>query len=532
VTTEAPAWPVGKVYFSPRVYDFQARGIAESVLMGDVMAVWDTGIGKSHLAMGASGILFEDGLIDLVLLVAEKNKIHEWVADFKKFTALEPFLYHGPKRKKLFERHRGPDGFEAHTDVVVSTYETLRSDVATFVKGPGRGTSIRDGEMLTWLRGRRIMVVYDEIGKLGPSRSSKLYKAHAYLLKELRKLDPNLRVLGLTATPISRDWENAFNELRLVQPEAMPTVGDFDKLMVKSRHPVYGTPTWRGENIEQFVAMCEPLIIRKRKTDADVIDQFPKQVEEVRRVSLIKAHKELYDLVESLAFDDAGNYMEVPGLWTLLRQVAGHPAALCHSAEKGTQLAQMLCEGLGESFLRAVPSSKSEALLSYLKPLVLGQGAKVMVFTFFGQSVLRELKREISAEGMAVYPYHGGMSAAQQRDMLADFRRSSGAGVLLASDSGARGINVPEATYVVEYEVATHAVRLQRMNRSHRIDSTAETVHCMSLVLDGTVEENVVATMLARNTASDTLLGDHDAGADFTTAEDRRRIFESRRKKR
>jgi SNF2 family DNA or RNA helicase len=103
--------------------------------------------------------------------------------------------------------------------------------------------------------------------------------------------------------------------------------------------------------------------------------------------------------------------------------------------------------------------------------------------------------------------------------------------VLLASDAGARGINVPEATYVVEYDVATHAVRLQRMNRSHRIDSTAETVHCMSFVLDGTVEEDIVGRMLERNHTADTLLGDTDAGEDFISAADRREIFESRRKR-
>jgi SNF2 family DNA or RNA helicase len=528
--TTTIAWPAERMYFSERVYDFQADGIAEAYLMKRRMAVFDTGLGKTHLAMGTAGLAFEDGEIDLTLIIAEKNKIREWVADFKKFTRLEPVLYHGTGRERRLEKaHKA-----GKAQVVVSTYETIRNDCAAFLKNPGgRGIVIRDGKLMPFLRGRKILAVYDEMAKLGASRSSKLYKGHHYLLKELRKLDPDLRVLGLTATPISRDWENAFNELRLVEPGQMPTVTGFDDLMVRSRHPVYGTATWRTENIPAFVSLCEPLIIRKRKTDPDVIEEFPKQIEEVRQVEMGKAQRELYELVEGLAWDDAGNFQEVPGLYVALRQLAGHPASIIHSAANGSQIPQMLLEGLGEDFLRSVPSAKTEALLEYLRPLVLGQGAKVMVFTYFGQSVLRELARELSDAGIPMYLNHGGLTGKAQHDAIDAFRTSSGPGVLLSSDAGARGINVPEATYIVEYESAlSYANRTQRMNRSHRIDSTAASVHCMTFVLDGTVEETIVSSMLARNEATDTLLGDTDAGEDFVSAGDRRRLFSMARARR
>ena len=526
-TTE---WPAQRMYFSERVYNFQAEGIAEAVLMRNRLAVYDCGTGKTHVGMGTAGICFEDGEIDLVLCVAERNKIREWGADFKRFTRLSPVLYHGTGREKRLEKAHA----KGAAQVVVSSYETIRNDCAAFLKNPnGRGTVIRDGKLLPWLRDKKILVIYDEMTKLGASRSSRLYKGHFYLLKELRKVDPRLRVLGLTATPMERNWENAFNELRLIEPSAMPSVGGFEELMVKSRD-MYGNPRWKAEGIEAFVQMCAPLIMRKRKTDPDVVNEFPAQVEEVTYVEMNKAQKELYQLVEGFAWDDEGNFQEIPGLYWALRQIAGHPASLIHSAADGSRIPRMLVETLGEDFLRKAGSAKTDALLDYLRPLVLGQGAKAMVFTFFGQSVLRELHTALTDAGIAVYLNHGGLTAKGQSDAIQSFRTCSGAAVLLSSDAGARGINVPEATYVVEYESAlTFTKRRQRMDRSHRIDSKAASVHCMTFVLDGTVEEAIVSTMLNRNADQDRLLGDdEDGGEYFVSAEDRRMLFSMARARR
>lgn len=525
-----PARVIEQVYHSDRIYNFQAEGIAETVLMRRRLAAWDCGTGKTHLAMGTSGICFEDAEIDLVLVIAEKNKIRPWVADFHEFTTLKAVLYHGTGREKRLAKAHA----KGEAQVVVTTYETARNDCAAFVKNPkGRGTVIRDGKLMDFLRGRKILVVYDEMAKLGASRSSRLYKGHFYLLKELRKVDPELRVLGLTATPMEAgEWENIFNELRLVEPSAMPTVAGFEELMVRSRD-IYGRPKWKTENVPSFVAMCSPLIMRKRKTDPDVMAEFPRQVEEATHVDMGRAERELYQLVEGFAWDDKGQFQEIPGLYMALRQLAGHPASLIHSAAEGTRIPKMLVDTLGEDYLRSIGSAKTEALLEYLRPLILGQRAKAMVFTFFGQSVLRELDTALSEAGMTVYLNHGGLTSKAQHDAIEEFRHRNGPAVLLSSDAGARGINVPEATYIVEYESSlTYANRRQRMDRSHRIDSTAASVHCMTFVLNGTVEEAIVSNMLNRNEMQDILLGDTDAGEHFISASDRRRIFSMSRARR
>lgn len=515
----------GSIYQSKfgRLFDFQADHVAEGYLRLDltgvwdgVLVVWDTGTGKTHFAMALASYLYEDDEIDAVILVAEKGKVGEWEEDFHSSTSLTTYLHHGTGRQKRFEKQGVPD-------VLISTYETIKADAAVFYQDPGkRGTSIKSGWLTEQYVGKRVLVVYDESTKL-KNRSSKNYKAHEHFLKRLSKA-AHLRVAGLTATPVEKDYEDAFNQGRLLRPDLMPTVSFFDERYVKGRHPQYGTPTYYEERMHEFALTMRPLILRKRKTDPDVIDQFPRQVEESKHIVLPEAQYALYEALEELGQEHVSEHEEpLPGLWTVLRQVAGYPEALIHS-QGG--LARQIVAAFGEDYLRSAPSGKADWLLSYLDPLVSGQQAKAVVFTFFGQSILPLLARDIRKAGIQVWTNHGGMTPAQQTEMRLGFRQSIKPGVFLTSDAGARGLNLPEASYVVEYESAlTYANRTQRINRAHRIDSDNAIVTCMTAFADHTVEDMIAHKMIGRNEQHDLLLDDEDSGENWISAEDRRTML-------
>lgn len=528
-----PLMPSGTLYHSPRgLYEFQATGIADGYLRLEshgqwdgILVVWDTGTGKTHFAMALAALLYEDDEIDAVLLVAEKGKVGEWVADFEAFTSLRTYLHHGSGREKRFQKLGMPD-------VLVTTYETAKADMAKAVKEPGkRGTSIRDGWLLESYRGKRVLVVYDEITKL-KNRGNGNYKAHEHMLKALSK-SAHLRVAGLTATPVEKDYEDAFNQGRLLRPDLMPLVGQFNSRFVKGRDP-FGRPTYFHERMHEFARIMSPLILRKRKTDPDVIEQFPQQVEESKHLVLSEPEYALYEALEELGQE----YLEendepLPGLWTCLRQVAGYPEGLIHS--RGA-LATQLVSAFGTDYLRELGSTKSDWLRSYLEPIVLGQDDKAVVFTFFGQSILPLIARDLRKAGITVWTNHGGMTPAEQTENRLGFRQSTRPGVFLTSDAGARGLNLPEALYVVEYESAlTFANRTQRLNRIHRIDSTHASVTSMTCFADYTVEDLIGHKMISRNQQHDVLLEDDADGEHFITAEDRRamlRISRGRKVKR
>jgi SNF2 family DNA or RNA helicase len=226
-------------------------------------------------------------------------------------------------------------------------------------------------------------------------------------------------------------------------------------------------------------------------------------------VDLEGGQDDLYGMVHSL---------DANGSLSTLRQICAHPASIIHSAKYGTsKIAKMLVEELGEEYIRSLPSAKTERLVEYLRPVVLGQGAKAVVFSFFGPSVLPLLRTALETKGIRCW-MHDGIEA---------FKRSALPGVLLASDAASRGVNLPEASYLVEYDVATtYGTRTQRLNRASRIGSGGPTLTVRSMLARKTIEVPLMHTMLRGHQQSDELLGRGVTGEEFLTAAMRSRILE------
>jgi superfamily II DNA or RNA helicase len=508
-----PEWPPG-ILFRPGYdikwqYDFIARMF---FMDSGVILAADMGLGKSVMGAGLAAVAFEQQVIDHVLVVCEKNKLTEWAADFGRFTRLAASLYYGPKRKGLLG---------GLPQAVVTTYETARDDVAVFPPKKSRSRTIAPGPLAQALSGKRVLVIYDEVTKVGHGRDSKLYKAHHWLVHYLRKSGKGSRVIGLTGTPMETDLEGMFNEMRVVVPSAMPTVAEFEREVVRSRD-IYGRPTYTPHGRLWFRERCDPYILRKRKSDEDVRDQFPPLMEEFRRLQMGDDQYKLYRMLEDLAWTPDGERQEVPGLQVLLRLMAGDPLAVLESAaSERSELAVAVAEELGGDLERC-SSAKAQELVS-TADIVMSGGGKLMAFTFFAHTVMPVLQRRLS--GRTVFTYHGGMTQAERDRQLALFEACEGGAVLLASDAAARGINVPFVDVIAEYEAASkHATRVQRASRGHRL-GRANPLTFVTFVLESSIEASSnISSVLSRNADQDFMLHDDEADG-FTTADDRRELY-------
>ena len=194
-------------------------------------------------------------------------------------------------------------------------------------------------------------------------------------------------------------------------------------------------------------------------------------------------------------------------LLMLQRLVAGHPRALLRS---GSDLAKAVVESVGEEYLRSIPSAKSQRLVELALTLK-AQGDRMLVFSFFAATVLPEVAIDLAQAGLRVATYTGGQSSAENEAAKAAFKDGS-VDILLASDAGSTGLNLPEADYVVEFESATtFALRTQRFGRGLRIDSKKSHVFGVTLVARRTVEFGLLQSMMKRNRLQDLLLGDTGA---------------------
>lgn len=496
-------------YTNPRgLYEFQMDHMAQALVARTegrpgLMVTWDTGLGKSHFAMAVSAFLLADGHADTVVLACEKVKLPEWLEDFRRFTSLDVRVYHGPHRKKHLERDGWPQ-------VLISTYETLKADLVLFETPTGRRTKVpRENLLLAHLLERRPMVIFDEVDKLSNRRSG-IYKSWEFSLKALRKANRGMAVYGLTATPVRRDLEDSYNQLRLLAPSHMPLVGEFDRYFVAYRD-AYDRPRYHDSRVADFVELARPLMLVKSKQDEDVRDQFPQMTEESLWVDLEGEQKKLYDMVYAL---------EEPGTLGCLRQICAHPASLVHAGSEGSsKISRMILKHVGREALEAIGSAKTDRLVQYLHPIIAGQQAKAVVFSFFGPSVLPLLRTALEGAGMAVH-------TASDPEGLHAFKSAAGGAVLLCSDAASRGINLPEASYLVEYDLApTYGTRTQRLNRISRIGQGGPTATVRSMLVRESVEVGLMFAMLKGNRMSDDLLGVGVNGGDCMTASLRREIL-------
>lgn len=518
-----------RLYRSPLgLFGFQVDGAARTYMQWTdpaaspraILSLWDTGIGKSHLAMSTSAMLFEDGLVDKVLVVAEANKVLDWSEDdFPRFTDLGVRRYAGSPK----QREKMLDGDD---QVLVMSYETGRNDIAQFKP---KSKAILGPKMLTEaLDGQRVAIVFDEFSRLR-NRSVNLYVAWDYLVnRRLRKSAHEPYLLGLTATTVEKWPIDHWNAGRLIAPSLAGTVANFEATYIRTRdqheNPVDFkniTPRETEPGVIPLNRMFESITLRKRKTDDDVIDHFPAKMENApTMVELKPQHRALYDHVEDIFADPTLDETVSRQGFTLLRQIVGHPQALLGS--QGAY-AREIVAATGPEFLRAIEVAKVEAMLEWQARMTEQQ---TVIFTFFGGSILPHLHLSLRNAGYRVSTNHGALST-EERKRQQDAYKAGDTQIFLSSDAGAKGLNLGVGTGLLHYEnPPLFSTYDQRSNRIHRIDSRHASVTIDSLMVSNSIEVGVTGLMLKRNQWAEAiqdpdLVDDHDPSERFLRARDR-----------
>lgn len=521
--------------------DYQADDIAEGLLRleegadGGLICVWDMGLGKTIYALCTAALLYEMGAIDQVFLACEQNKVRDWVRDAERFTALSALRYHDAGRQKRLARHGVPH-------ILVTTHETGKLDLMRRTRTPGKaGRGTRgDGPLFETLglRGKRVLWIFDE--PKFRNRGSELYQAYEYVFKQLRRGGCHQRFIALTGTPYETSPEDAFNLGRLAVPQKWPgTIKEWENLVTGMRgrddyHQLMFSKTMLREH---FYPVFQSICLRKRKTDADVIDQFPKKIERAHFVAMGTDQRRFYATIEKLFDPPEGEedprdedqiVIDEAKLSIPLMLTAGHPAAHLHAKN---EVSQRIVEEVGEEGLRAIGSAKVDDLITRMRPLIKGQGAQAIIFSRF-TSVCVEVVRELRAAGFVVGEYHGRVHEKVREKAKADFENRK-IEILFASDMAARGLDFPDVQYACEYDAAvTYALHGQRIDRIHRISATIPSVTCDTYVLEGTREERIFKRMLERNREQDDLLGDTEDGSGFISAATRRELLAGYRARR
>ncbi|MEO8151597.1 MAG: DEAD/DEAH box helicase [Rhizobacter sp.] len=432
----------------------------------------DMGLGKTAQALAHLLIEQQAGRLDRpALVVLPTSLIFNWQAEARRMApSLRLLTLQGPERAKDFERM-------GEHDVVLTTYPLLWRDIDALAAQPFHLLILDEAQTVKNAAGRSANAV--------------------------RRLDARHR-LCLTGTPLENHLGELWAQFDFLMPGFLGDARSFTRLW---RKPIETNgETLRAQLLAQRV---RPFILRRRKQD--VATELPPRTEVIKRVALQGRQRDLYESVR-VASDEivrrllkrrgfAGAQISILDALLKLRQVCCDPYLL-----KGAKM--------GKTMERA----KLELLRDML-PALVAEGRRVLVFSQFTE-MLGLIEDELDALALPWLALTGRTPVSQRGAVVQRFQAQEVPILLVSLKAGGLGLNLTAADTVIHMDPWWNpAIEEQATARAHRIGQD-QPVFVYKLVVEGSIEERMLALQARKQALADGVLGHDDAAAPKFSTED------------
>lgn len=411
------------------------------------------------------------------LLVVPASLIGNWRQELARFApSLKVFFAHRSETsaEKMNEIAKDGAAALAEFDLVVTTYGLARRQ--------------------SWLeRLRWPLAILDEAQAIKNAGSTQT--------RAVKRLHAGCRLV-LTGTPVENHLGDLWSLFDFCCPGLLGTAQQF-KQYVKQLN--------QRQDAQAFAALrrlVRPYILRRLKTDPNVVPDLPEKTEMRAECGLSKKQAALYER----AVDEFAARLEnaegiarrglVLAMLMHLKQICNHPAQYLP----------------GTAFLPQ-DSSKFERLRLLCEPIAERQ-EKVLIFTQF-QSVTQPLADFLAnvfgREGLVL---HGGTPVKKRAELVDAFQSEQGSPFFVISlKAGGSGLNLTAASHVIHFDRWWNpAVENQATDRAFRIGQKRNVlVH--KFVCRGTVEERIDAMIQSKKAVADQVLN-QDGEAKLTEMND------------
>lgn len=451
---------------------------------GQMLLAMVMGAGKTPTTLAAIETLFEQDEISRVCVVVPSSLKYQWLREIKKFTTSKAIVIDGTptQRSKLWRLAIG-------CQYVIVNPESLIKDVPH------------------WEAMQFNAMVIDEatIIKSFTAKRSKL----------LKKLGNRCHYrFALTGQPIENRPEELFSIMQFVDANVLGKFDVFDRTFIVRDH--FGKPV-RYRNLSQLNNSIEEAMVRK--TREDIADQLPEVITQVIPVEFDKAGAALYTVIATDLLDEIQKAISQHGrsfdLWshyhggqgneaqgqimsrlTVLRMLCDNPELVIDSGmaytnpektnEGSAYAAKLLAAG---NISQSYRTPKMDAVISYIRD-VLDEDPKnkVVLFSFFKKNLrlIQEATKNVTGSVL----FMGGMGAEERDTAKQRFSEDPKVRLFLSSDAGGYGVDLPQANYLISYDLPWSAGKLdQREARIIRLSSSHPHVTVTSFVMKGSIEE-------------------------------------------
>ncbi|QTD53296.1 DEAD/DEAH box helicase [Sulfidibacter corallicola] len=464
---EQPATLVGQLR------PYQVRGLSWLIFndhlgFGACLAD-DMGLGKTIQLLSLILKEREEGSVRLnstpTLLVCPMSVVTNWYREAAKFTpSLRVLIHHGANR------HGSETFFKVYNayDLIITTYHLVN----------------RDSEMFGEIKWHRIAL--DE--------AQNIKNPSAQQTQAILKTDSDRRI-ALTGTPVENKLSELWSIMEFLNPGYLGSLKNF-----QSRFAVPIERQGDRKKAQLLRRLTQPFILRRLKTDKNIIQDLPEKNEMKVYCSLTDEQAAMYQGYVQQQLNQIENAEGIHRnqlvLTTLmkLKQICNHPS---HFLGDGSEVDER--------------SGKLMRLTEMLEE-ALAEGDKSLIFTQFTQmgEILKSFLGEKFEEEILFM--HGGISQ-QQRQVLVDrFQDPKGPKVfILTVKTGGTGLNLTAATHVFHFDRWWNpAVENQATDRAFRIGQKRN-VQVHKLITTGTLEDRIDMMIEKKKELAENIVGSDEA---------------------
>jgi len=314
-------------------------------------------------------------------------------------------------------------------------------------------------------------------------------------------------ILLLTATPVQNDLRELFNLVTLLKPGALGTYREFRRaFMVRGDKRL-------PKNTRELSRLLGKVMIRTTRSSTAI--RFPDRHVETVTFELTETERALYDGVSEFIRRMTGTGDEkLFQKWHFILMVLQKEIGSSSFAARGTLRKVLADHGTDDEthelrrLVELADAIDDNAKLRGLdRVLEEREGEKVIIFTQFLET-LGYLERSLTARGIKVSVFHGGLSATDKELAIDRFRRQSQ--VLISTEAGGEGRNLQFCRTIVNYDLPWNPMRVeQRIGRIHRLGQKRD-IYIYNFTTDDTVETYVLELLIKKIRMFELVIGEMD----------------------
>ncbi len=409
----------------------------------------DMGLGKTiQLIAFILKLKAEKALEKPIILVCPTSVLGNWEREVHKFApSISTLIHHGDQREKAKDFHKTVQ----QKDLVITSYSLVYRDLKTL-------------EKINWQA-----VVLDEAQNIKNSAAKQS--------QAVRNLPTDFRI-ALTGTPVENRLTELWSILDFLNPGFLG-----NKQFFQRRFAIPIEKYGDQESLQTLRSLVQPFILRRLKTDQNIIQDLPEKQEMNVFCGLSLEQAQLYQqLVDSslAEIDETQGIARRGKILTLLlrlKQLCNHPDLIKSSNSS-------------QNF-----SSRSGKLLRLEEMLeeIVSEGDRTLIFTQFsewGKMLQPYLEKKLGVSVLFLY----GATKRQQREEMVDRFQNDPNGppiFILSLKAGGTGLNLTRANHVFHIDRWWNpAVENQATDRAFRIGQKRN-VQVHKFVCTGTLEERI-----------------------------------------